>query len=99
MERYRYVPEEGADPELFEFVAAAWKDFDAQRLQLLLRPHSDARQLRLTAEGRPVAPVPFIYENGRFRPARDGEFGFDGEVAISGDYRLPSADEGRRKQP
>ncbi len=98
MERYRYVPKEGADPELFEFVAAAWNDFDAQRLQLLLRTHPDARQLRLTAEGHPVAPVPFVYESGRFRPARNGEYGFDGEVAISGDYRLP-ANQGGNEQP
>ena len=98
MERYRYVPEEGADPELFEFVAAAWQNFDAQRLQVLLRPRADVRQLRLIADGRPLAPVPFVYENGRFRPVRAGEYGFDGEVAISGDYRLPAV-EGGKVQP
>ena len=74
------------------------QNFDAQRLQVLLRPRADVRQLRLIADGRPLAPVPFVYENGRFRPVRAGEYGFDGEVAISGDYRLPAV-EGGKVQP
>ncbi len=89
LERYRVLPGKNTDLELVEFAAAAWKQFDFKKLNLKIRFGADGTLLQVAADGRPAAPVPFVYESNRFRRALPTEYGFDAEIEITGDYRLP----------
>lgn len=90
MEKFRLRGNSGEN--LLRFASAAWADFDFQQLGLRVRRLDNRWLLRLDAEGRPAAPIPFVYGRDGFRPAAPGEYGFDGEVEIGGDYSIEIAD-------
>lgn len=90
MEKFRLRGNSGET--LLRFAAAAWADFDFQQLRLRVRRLENHWLLHLDADGRPAAPIPFVYTKEGFRPAAPGEYGFDGEVDIGGDYAIEVAD-------
>ncbi len=89
LEKYRVLPGKSTDLELVEFAAAAWKQFEFKKLALKIRPGRGGMLLQVAADGRPAAPVPFVYEKNRFRRALPTEYGFDAEIEVTGDYRIP----------
>ncbi|MGE4564968.1 MAG: hypothetical protein AB7F32_08855, partial [Victivallaceae bacterium] len=89
LEKFRVLPGGGMDPELVEFAAAAWKHFEFKKLKLKLKTGRGGILLQVAADGRAATPVPFVYEKNRFRRALPTEYGFDAEIEVTGDYRIP----------
>ena len=92
LEPFRYLPEKGVNPEVFECAAALGRRFLFDRLTLSLRRHGETgkRLLHITAAGRPAEAIPFVPTETGFRRTRAGETGFFGRCELGGDYLLPA---------
>ena len=92
LEPFRYLPEKGVNPEVFECAAALGRRFLFDRLTLSLRRHGEPGKLLLhiTAAGRPAEAIPFVPTETGFRRTRSGETGFFGRCELGGDYLLPA---------
>ena len=88
LEPYRLLPAGGYDRDLLAFAEAAVRDFRYRTLKLKLVRRPKAVTLRVSGEGNPVQPIPFVFQNGVCRPAQRGEPGFAGEVEIGCGYRI-----------
>ena len=89
LESFRFLPEKGVNPEVFECAAALGKDFVFKRLDLRLRRSGKGMWVNLAAAGHPADAIPFVPTEHGFRRTREGETGFFGNCELGSDYLLP----------
>ncbi|MBO5762630.1 MAG: hypothetical protein J6R85_02050 [Lentisphaeria bacterium] len=89
MEPLRYVPAKGVDPELFGFAAALARDFLARRTALTVEVLPAGTLVQIRGEGKPAAPVPYVYDGKAIRPALPEDHGFSTAVELDCDYWIP----------
>ena len=94
MEPYRLLPGKGFRADDLAFAEAAVREFLYRTLKVRLLRRKDGLILRISGEGRPSRPVPFVFEDGVCRPAKSGEPGFAGAVEIGCGYRISNRELG-----
>ena len=99
LEPYRLLPAEGYNIYDLAFTEAAVRDFHYRTLKFKLVRRPKDITLRISGEGHPSQPVPFVFKGGICRPTERGEAGFAGEVEIGCGYRISDRELGLMSNP